>query len=305
MAQRGQRQQGAAWQDDKGKGWHGSKGQDSYHNGSTEGSTRRTVAAFLTVDFVGGANGISGGIKEGEGVLPLSPHNGCSHDSCPGVFIVLLSLYGTRIFNDGIAFDDRWRNEQDASAQLIQNTLSECWDRMKGQHDSSTEGGMGRRVASMKALNLNNFCHAAFCRAAPHSAALCHCHAAPCHATPCRCRAIPCHHCAPPCHATPCHTTRPFLLSCHCLSCCTAPLLCWLVVASPCLSLLQRLSPAGWLLNRHLSCPIATSLIAPLPLSSRCPSLVVLSLSYHATPLSLHLSCSSDLTYAPAALVYC
>jgi hypothetical protein len=70
------------------------------------------------------------------------------------------------------------------------------------------------------------------------------------------------------------------LLSHPRLSCRTAPLLCWLVVTLPCLSLLQRLSCAGWLLNRRLSCRIATSLVAPLPLSSRC-------LSLHAVPLIL------------------
>jgi hypothetical protein len=95
------------------------------------------------------------------------------------------------------------------------------------------------------------------------------------------------------------------LLSRHRLSCCTAPLLCRLVVALPCLSLLQRLSRAGWLLNCRLSCRVATSLVAPLPLSSRCLSLFTLSLSYCAVPLSLRLSCASDLTSAPAALVYC
>ncbi len=95
------------------------------------------------------------------------------------------------------------------------------------------------------------------------------------------------------------------LLSCHRLSCCTAPLLCWLVVALPHLSLLQCLSRPGWLLNRRLSCRIATSLVAPLPLSSCHLSLFMLSLSYRTAPLWLRLSCASDLTSAPAALVYC
>jgi hypothetical protein len=76
------------------------------------------------VNFVGCTNGISGGIKEVGGTLPLSPRNGRGHNSCPGVFIALLSLYGACIFDDGIAFDNQWRNEQDASARLIQNTLS-------------------------------------------------------------------------------------------------------------------------------------------------------------------------------------
>jgi hypothetical protein len=95
------------------------------------------------------------------------------------------------------------------------------------------------------------------------------------------------------------------LLSRHRLSCHTAPLLCLLVVALPCLSLLQRLSCAGWLLNCRLSCRIATSLVAPLPLSSRHLSLFTLSLSYRAMPLSLRLSCTSDLMSALATLVYC
>jgi hypothetical protein len=85
--------------------------------------------------------------------LPSLPHNGRGHDGCLGIFIVPSLSYGARIFNNGIAFDDRWHDEQDASALLVQNALSECWDRMKGRHDSSTEGGMERRVTSMKALN--------------------------------------------------------------------------------------------------------------------------------------------------------
>jgi hypothetical protein len=106
VAQRRRQQRGAAWQEDKGKGRHGSKGQDSCHNGGTDGGTRRTAAALLTVDFVGCVNGISGGIKEVGGALPLSPRNGRGHDGCPGVFIALSSLYGARIFDDGIAFDN-------------------------------------------------------------------------------------------------------------------------------------------------------------------------------------------------------
>jgi hypothetical protein len=89
------------------------------------------------------------------------------------------------------------------------------------------------------------------------------------------------------------------------LSCLTAPLLCWLVVASPCLSLPQHLSCIGWLLNCRLSCCITTSLVALLPLTSCRLSLVTLSLLYCAPPLLLRLSCTSDLTSAPATLVYC
>ncbi len=54
---------------------------------------------MLTVDFVGCANGISGGIKEVEGALRLLPRIGRSHNGCPGVFIAPSSLYGTRIFD--------------------------------------------------------------------------------------------------------------------------------------------------------------------------------------------------------------
>ena len=52
-------------------------------------------------------------------------------------------------------------------------------------------------------------------------------------------------------HAIPCHTTP--LSSRHRLSPCAAPLLCWLVVASPPLSLRHHLSCTGCLLNCHLS----------------------------------------------------
>jgi hypothetical protein len=105
-ARRGQRQRGAAWRDDKGKGRHGSKGQDSCHDGGTEGGTRRTAVASLTVDFVGGVNGIRGGIKEVGGALPSSPCKGRGHNGCPGIFIAPSLLYGACIFDDGIAFDD-------------------------------------------------------------------------------------------------------------------------------------------------------------------------------------------------------
>jgi hypothetical protein len=64
------------------------------------------LAALLTVDFVGCVNGISGGIKEVGGALPLLPCNKRGHNGCPGVFIGLLSLYSVRIFDDGIAFDN-------------------------------------------------------------------------------------------------------------------------------------------------------------------------------------------------------
>jgi hypothetical protein len=104
-AQRRQRQQGAAWQDNKGKGWHGSKGQDSCNDGDTDSGTRRIAAALLTVDFVGCA------IKEVGGALPLLPRIGRSHDGCPSIFITPLSLYGTCIFHDGITFNNQWCNK--------------------------------------------------------------------------------------------------------------------------------------------------------------------------------------------------
>jgi hypothetical protein len=109
----------------------------------------------------------------------------------------------------------------------------------------------------------------------------------------------------PPLAVPPLAVPPASLLSRHRLSCCTAPLLCWLVVALPHLLFLQHLSRAGWLLNCRLFCRIATSLVALLPLSSCHLSLFTPSLSYRAAPLSLRLSCASDLMSAPAALVYC
>jgi hypothetical protein len=194
--------------------------------------------ALLAVNFVGCANGISGGIEEVGGVLPLSPRIRRGHDGCPGVFIVPLSLYGARIFDDCIAFNNRWRNEQDASARLVWNLLSKCWNGMKGRHDSSTEGGTGRRVTSMKALNLNNFLscrllsrHPKQCRLVLLSCRPLPCHPSPssCHPLPSSCPPLPCpplpYHPPLSCHATVSHVALRF--SCagwllHCLvSCCS------------------------------------------------------------------------------------
>jgi hypothetical protein len=235
--------------------------------------------ALLTFDFVGCTNGISGGIKEVGRVLPLLPCNGRGHNSCPGVFIAPLSLYGVCIFNDGIAFDNQQRNEQDASARLVWNTLSKCWDGMKGRHNSSTEGGTGRRVTSMEALNLNNFLS---CRLLSRRPTLPPCAIVVPFLTmpPLAVIVPPLAVIVPPLAVTPLATPPAPLLSCHRLSCRTAPLLCWLVIALPCLLLLQCLSRTGWLLNCRLSCRIATSLVAPLPLSSRRLSLFMLSISY-------------------------
>jgi hypothetical protein len=201
------------------------------------------VAALLTVNFVGCTNGISGGIKEVGGALPLLPRNGCSHNGCPGVFIVPLSLYGARIFDDGIAFDNRRRNKQDARARLVRNTLSKCWDGMKGRHNSSTEGSTGRRVTSMKALNLNNFLSCCLlsrrpmqCRLVPSS-----CHPSPCHPLLLLCHPLP-----SSCHPLP--LSRP-PLPCHPLPY-HSPLSCHTTVSHVALCL----SCAGWLLHCLVSC---------------------------------------------------
>ena len=61
-----------------------------------------------------------------------------------------------------------------------------------------------------------------------------------------------------PCNPLPYHPSP--LLSRHRLSPRAAPLLCWLVVASPPLSLRHHISCAGYLLNCHLSPRIAASL---------------------------------------------
>jgi hypothetical protein len=191
---------------------------------------------LLMVGFVGCANGIRGGIKEVGGALPLLPCNGHSHDGCPGVFIAPSSLYGARIFNDGIAFDNRRCNEQDASAQLVRNTLSKCWDGMKGWHDSSTEGGTERRVTSMKALNLNNFLS---CRLLSRRPTQCRlvpllCRPSPCHPSPSSCHPLPLLFPPLPCHPLPYHP----------------PLSRHATVSHVTL----HFSCAGWLLNCLVSC---------------------------------------------------
>jgi hypothetical protein len=230
-ARRRQQQQGAHGETTKAMGRHGSKGQDSCHDSSTDGGTRRMAAASLVVNFVGCANGMSGGIKGVGGASPLLPRIGCGHDDCPGIFIAPSSLYGACIFNNGIAFDNRQRNEQDASAQLVQITLSKCWNGMKGRHDSSTEGGTGRRVTSMKALNLNYFLS---CRLSPRR--------------PTQCRLVPLSCCPSPCHPSPlsCHPLPSLcpLLRCHPLLY-HPPLSCHATVSHVAL----HLSCAGWLLH--------------------------------------------------------
>jgi hypothetical protein len=137
--------------------------------------------------------------------LPLSSH-------CLSIFMLSLS-YCTAPLNDGIAFDNRRRDEQDVSARLVRNTLSKCWDGMKGRHYSSTEGGMGRRVTSMNALTLNNFlscrllsCRPTQCRLVPLS-----CRPSPCHPLPLLCHPLPLSRPPLPCHPLPYHPP----LSCH------------------------------------------------------------------------------------------
>jgi hypothetical protein len=164
-------------------------------------------------------------------VLLLSPRNGRSHNSCPGIFIVPLFSYCACIFDNGIAFDNQRRDEQDASVRLVQNALSECWDGMKGRQDSSTEGGTGRRITSMKALNSNSFLS---CRLLLHCPTQCRlvplsCHPSPCHPLPSSCHPLLCHplpyHLPLSCHATASHVALH--LSCaswllhHLVSCCS------------------------------------------------------------------------------------
>jgi hypothetical protein len=215
------------------------------------------------------------------------PRNGRGHDGCPSVFIAPSSLYGARIFNDGIAFDNRWCNEQDTSTRLVWNMLSKCWDGMKGRHNSSTESGMGRRVTSMKALNLNIFLSCRLLSRRPTQCCLVPllCRPSPCHPSPSLCH--PLLSLCPPCHATPCCTTRPSLvmppsLMLHCASlvlagCCIALSL----VAPTSLSHRMVVESLPLLPHRHLSHCTTTSLIMPplslhaVPLISRCASLIV------------------------------
>ncbi len=215
----------------------------------------------------------------------MSPHNEHGHDGRPSVFVVPSPLYGARIFDNGIAFDNQRRDEQDASAQLVRNTLSKCWNGMKGRHNSSTEGGTGRRVTSMKALNLYNFlsCRLSSRRPTQCRRVLLSCRPSPCHPSPLSCHPLP-SLCPPlPCHPLLYHPP----LSCHALS-----------LMLHCASLVL----AG--------CCIASSLVAPRSLSrrlvlesppllphrhlSRCTaaSLITLSLSLHAVPL---ISCRASL----------
>ncbi len=48
----------------------------------------------------------SGGIKEVGGAFPSSPHNGCNHYGCPGIFVAPSLLHGMHIFDNGVAFND-------------------------------------------------------------------------------------------------------------------------------------------------------------------------------------------------------
>jgi hypothetical protein len=155
--------------------------------------------------------------------LPLS--------SCRLSLFMLSLSYRAAPLDDGIAFDNQRCDEQDASAQLVRNTLSKCWDGMRGRHDSSTEGGTGRRVTSMKALNLNNVLSCRFLSRRPT-----------------QCGLVPLSCCPSPCHPSPssCH---PLLLLCPPLPCHPLPyhppLSCHATVSHVAL----HLSCAGWLLH--------------------------------------------------------
>jgi hypothetical protein len=223
MARR--QRQGTAWQ--RGAGQLSRQRHRRWHEENGGGIAHGQLA--------GCAYGISGGIKEVGGALPLSPRNGRGHNGCPGIFIVPSSLYGALIFDDGIAFDNRRCDEQDASARLVRITLSKCWNGMKGRHDRSTEGGMGRRVTSMKALNLNNFLSCRLLSRRPTQ----------CRLVPLLCRPSPCHPSPPSCHPLP-SLCPP--LPCHPLPY-HLPLSCHDTVSHVAL----RLSCAGWLLHCLIS----------------------------------------------------
>ena len=86
-------------------------------------------------------------------------------------------------------------------------------------------------------------------------------------------------------HAIPCHTTP--LSSRHRLSPCAAPLLCWLVVASPLFLLRHHLSCTGCLLNCHLSPRIAASLYHAYH-ALRCSLDIVVAAPPSSPPLACH-----------------
>jgi hypothetical protein len=87
------------------------------------------------------------------------------------------------------------------------------------------------------------------------------------------------------CKTLPYHPSP--LLSRHHLSPCAAPLLCWLVVASPPLSLCHHLSCTGCLLNCHLSPRIAASHYHAYH-ALRCSLDVVVATPPSSLPLACH-----------------
>jgi len=91
-----------------------------------------------------------------------------------------------------------------------------------------------------------------------------------------------------PCNPLSYHPS--LLLSRHRLSPRAAPLSCWLVVASPPLSLRHHLSCTGWLLNCHLSPRIATSLYHALRRSLD----VVVAAPPRLPPPACHHCCRGD-----------
>ena len=94
-----------------------------------------------------------------------------------------------------------------------------------------------------------------------------------------------------PCKTLPYHPSP--LLSRHRLSPRAAPLLCWLVVASPPLSLRHHLSCTGCLLNCHLSPRIAASLYHAYH-ALRCSLDVVVAAPPSLPPLACHHRRRSD-----------
>ena len=91
-----------------------------------------------------------------------------------------------------------------------------------------------------------------------------------------------------PCNPLPYHPSP--LLSGHRLSPRAAPLSCWLVVASPPLSLRHHISCAGYLLNCHLSPRIAASLYHALHRSLD----VVVAAPLSSPPPDCHHRCRVD-----------
>ncbi len=150
-------------------------------------------------------------------------------------------------------------------------------------------------------ININYFLK---CRPTQYRPVPLSCCPLPCRPLPSSCHPLPslCHPSPSSCPPLPYHPP----LSCHATVSLVVPQLSqagWLLHCL--LSFCANVSSAGWLLNHHLSCRIAASLITPTPLSSRHPSCIAPPLSHSAAPLSSRLSLTSKLSSAPAALVYC